>query len=151
MEFDAEDYDSQISEGGEDNSSDESTTGLDPISKGIETQLRKLASEHRQHLVTPETADLPEKDWTFSSRPPLLCAFAIVQYMLMVVSLDSASPDSEVIVLVELDMSQPYQWLWNALAIALPVNMARDSLWELKNSLSEEDRMEVEEEEDYDL
>lgn len=115
----------------------------DPISDEVEKRLRRLAARHRESLVTPESRHLPEYMWTYREQPPLLFAFVIVQHMVMVVSLDPSRPDNEIIVFSELDMSLADQWLWNALAIALPVHMARDALWDRREQLPVAERIEV--------
>ncbi|KAH8912257.1 hypothetical protein BR93DRAFT_69970 [Coniochaeta sp. PMI_546] len=123
--------------------SDGEEVDSDPISDEVETRLRRLAARHRAELVTPETRHLPEYMWTYEHAPPLLFAFVILQHMVMVVSTDPSRPDNEIIVFSELDMSLADQWLWNALAIALPVHMARDALWERRERFPIVERMEV--------
>ncbi|OIW31813.1 hypothetical protein CONLIGDRAFT_678264 [Coniochaeta ligniaria NRRL 30616] len=124
--------------------SDGEELNSDPISDEVEKRLRRLAARHREDLVTPESRHLPEYMWTYKEQPPLLFAFVVLQHMVMVVSMDPSLPDNEIIVFSELDMSLADQWLWNALAIALPVHMARDALWERRNRLPVVERMEVE-------
>lgn len=123
---------------------DDEEVDSDPISDEVERRLRRLAVRHRDSLVTAESRCLPEDMWTYREEPPLLFAFVIVQHMVMVVSLDPSRPDNEIIVFSELDMSLADQWLWNALAIALPVHMARDTLWERRERLPVVERVEVE-------
>lgn len=117
--------------------------GSDPISDAVERRLHRLAARHRAGLVTPETRHLPEYMWTYREPLPVLVGFVILQHMVMVVSLDPSRPDNEVVVFAELDMSLADQWLWNALAIALPVHMARDALWERRERLPVAERMEL--------
>lgn len=106
-----------------------------PISDEIEIRLRGLAAKHRAALVNPEYKHLPEFMWTYKEQPPIVYGFMILQHMVMVVNLDSSSPDNDLVVYAELDMSLADQWLWNALALALPVHMARDDLWEKRDRL----------------
>ena len=105
------------------------------LSGDIERRLRKLAVKHRRSAVLPESKHLPESQWRYQTPPPLLFAFVVVQHMVMVVNLDSAHPDNPVIVFTELNMSEADQWLWNALAITLPVHAARDAFWEVRDKL----------------
>jgi hypothetical protein len=123
--------------------SDSEEVDSDPISDEVERRLRRLAARHRAELATPESRPLPEYMWTYTEAPPLLFAFVVLQHMVMVVSMDPSRPDNEIIVFSELDMSLADQWLWNALAIALPVHMARDALWERRERLPVVERMEV--------
>ena len=130
---------SDSEEGGE-----EEEVDSDPISDEVDRRLRRLAARHRAALATPESrSHLPEEAWAYREPPPVLFAFVVVQHMLMVVSLDSSRPDAEIIVFSELDMSLADQWLWNALAVALPVHMARDALWERREGLLVAERVEV--------
>lgn len=135
-EFDPAAYDAK--DGGSDADSDS-----DPISDEVEKRLRKLAAEHRRHLVLPGLENLPEAEWEYGSRPPLLFAFVIVQHMIMLINLDSSHPSNDIVVFVEINMAEVDQWLWNALAITLPVHMARDALWDIKDILPVVDEMEV--------
>lgn len=125
-------------------SDDDGEIDSDPISDEVERRLRRLAARHRDSLATAESRRLPESMRAFREEPPLLFAFVVVQHMVMVVSLDPSRPDNEVVVFSELDMSLADQWLWNALAIALPVHMARDTLWERRGRLPVVERVEVE-------
>jgi hypothetical protein len=137
------DWGSDEEEGGEEDNDNEPVVDSDPISDEVERRLRRLAARHRQDLVTPESRHLLEHEWTYTEPPPLLFAFVIVQHMVMVVSLDPSRPDAEIVVFSELDMSLADQWLWNALAIALPVNMARDALWERRERMPVLERVDV--------
>jgi hypothetical protein len=115
----------------------------DPVSDEVERRLHALAARHRRDLVVAESEDKPEQDWHYSRKPPLLTAFVILQHMIMVVNLDSSHPDNDIVVFCEMDLSMADQWLWNALALALPVHMARDALWDLRHLLPEADTMNV--------
>lgn len=127
-------------------SDDDSNAGSDesdPISDEVEKRLRKLASEHRQDLVLPEDKALPEAQWRYRAQPPLLFAYVIVLHIVLIISLDSARTDSEIVVFAQIDMAQGDQWLWNALALTLPVHVVRDALWESKATLSKTENMEL--------
>lgn len=138
-EFDPSAYDM---ESGDEFGSD-SELDSDPISDEVEKRLRRLAAKHRLDLVLPGRIHLPEEEWEYRSPPPLLFAFVVVQHMVMIINLDSSHPENEIIVFVEINMSEADQWLWNALAVTLPVQVARDALWAIKDTLSEVEMMEV--------
>lgn len=121
----------------------DSSDDSDPVSDEVERRLRKLAVEHRKDLVLPNDKGLPEKQWRFRSPPPLLFAFVVVMQMVLIVSLDSARTDSEIVVFAQVDMSQGDQWLWNALAITLPVHAVRDALWDIKATSSKAEGMDL--------
>jgi hypothetical protein len=102
----------------------------DPVTSAVGRRLRRLAARHRADLVIPETRHLPEYMWSYKVPPPLLHGFIVVQHMIMLVSLDASNPNNDIIVFTELNLSLADQWLWNGLALALPIHMARDVLWE---------------------
>lgn len=67
----------------------------------------------------------------YIAQPPTLYAFAVVQHIVMLASHDSGAPTNPVVVLEQVRLNDRGQWLWNALSIAIPVNMARDALCEM--------------------
>ncbi|KAL2024029.1 hypothetical protein VTK56DRAFT_264 [Thermocarpiscus australiensis] len=67
----------------------------------------------------------------YIAQPPTLYAFAVVQHIVMLASHDPGASTNPVVVLDQVRLNDRGQWLWNALSIALPVNMARDALCRL--------------------
>lgn len=137
-QFDPADYADQPEKSGSDSDVDS-----DPISDEVDRRLRALAAKHRRNLVLPTHQHLPEEQWKYASPPPLLFAFVILQHMVMIINLDPSHPTNEIIVFVEVDMSEADQWLWNALAITLPVHAARDALWEVRETLPVKEKVEA--------
>ncbi|KAK4237743.1 hypothetical protein C8A03DRAFT_15745 [Achaetomium macrosporum] len=64
----------------------------------------------------------------YIAQPPTLYAFAVIQHIVMLASHDSSESTNPVVVLEQVRLNDRGQWLWNALSIALPINMARDAL-----------------------
>lgn len=117
-------------------SSDDDDENQDPMSAAMQRRLRRLAAAHRKKLVIPDYEHLPEYMWKYREQPPLLYGFMIIQHIVMIITLDSSHPDNKVLVCADaLDLSLADQWLWNALALALPVNMARNELWKRRESM----------------
>jgi hypothetical protein len=116
--------------------SDDDDENQDPMSAAMQGRLRRLAAEHRKRLVISGYEHLPEYMWRYRDQPPLLYGFMIIQHIVMIITLDSSHPDNKFLVCADaLDLSQADQWLWNALALALPVNMARNELWKRRESM----------------
>jgi hypothetical protein len=67
----------------------------------------------------------------FRAEPPTLYALSVVQHVVMLTSHDSSNSMNPVVVLDQINLNERGLWLWNALSIALPVNMARDGLCKL--------------------
>lgn len=117
-------------------SSDDDEDNQDPMSAAMQRRLRRLAAQHRRDMVTPGYEHLPEYMWKYREQPPLLYGFMIIQHIVMIITLDASHPDNKFLVCADaLDLSQADQWLWNALALALPVNMARNDLWKRRESM----------------
>ncbi|GAB1319097.1 hypothetical protein MFIFM68171_09307 [Madurella fahalii] len=91
------------------------------ISRDLERRLRDLGGQWRELLRN-------ESGRGYMAQPPTLYAFAIVQHIVMLASHDPSVPDNPVVVLEQVRMNDRGQWLWNALSLAIPVNMARDGL-----------------------
>jgi hypothetical protein len=100
--------------------------GVGAVAKDIEQRLRDLADKQRKLYASKEAEGQTQ------IRPPTLYAFAVVAHVAMLVSLDSATTNSPLVVLDTIDFSHVDQWLWNALSVALPINLARDAMYARK-------------------
>lgn len=127
----------------DDENDSDSEIDTETITAEFTRRIQDLAARHRKQLVTSESRHLPEAQWTYELTPPVLFAFVVVQHMVMLISLDSSRPDNEAIFFAHIDMSQADQWLWNALALALPVHMARDVLWERREWMRQVEFMDI--------
>lgn len=114
----------------------DTSTMTRPVAQDIERKLCRLAERHRR-VYRGEEGTCDDNDGDDKARgarpkpkpkPPVLYAFAVIEHIVLLVSLDSASEESPLVVLDTVTFDQMDQWLWNALSIALPVNMARDEM-----------------------
>ncbi|KAK4126543.1 hypothetical protein N657DRAFT_569617 [Parathielavia appendiculata] len=92
------------------------------VSRDLERRLLGLGQRWRERLRQKRGGK------GFVARPPTLYAFAVIQHIVMLASYDSGSATDPVVVLEQVRLNERGQWLWNALSLALPVNMARDAL-----------------------
>ncbi|KAK3318649.1 hypothetical protein B0H66DRAFT_246308 [Apodospora peruviana] len=91
------------------------------VSRDLERRLLSMALTWRDVLWDDKTGE-------YVMQPPTLYAFAVVQHMVMLVSHDSAEVDNPVVVLDQVRLNERGAWLWNALSIAIPINMIRDGI-----------------------
>lgn len=87
-----------------------------------------LRSDLEQRLRHPET----------QIEPPTLFGFAVVQHAVMIVSHDSSSEDNPVVVLDNMTLNDRGLWLWNALSLAIPINVGKLQAVELNAALKDE-------------
>ena len=118
---------------------DTSLSGTD-ITRHIKARMAELAAEHRDFLrrgddddddvVSGAASDDPLLQ-QYRRRPPVIYGLFIVHTVVLVLTVDSAkaAPDeAQVSYHVEVNFNSPYQGVWNALTVAIPVCMARDDL-----------------------
>lgn len=112
------------------------------VSRDLERRLISMGAQWRQLLEV----DRGKKGKGFITPPPTLYAFAVVQHIVLLASHDSSSATNPVVVVERVKLNDRGQWLWNALTLALPVNMARDALnamWETGVVVAEDEDEEV--------
>ncbi|KAL2137382.1 hypothetical protein VTI74DRAFT_3 [Chaetomium olivicolor] len=98
------------------------------VSKDVERRLRDMGQRWRELLRDKKAGG------GYRAPPPTLYAFAVVQHIVLLASHDSGSVTNPVVVLEQVRLNDRGQWLWNALSLALPVNIARDSLYALRDT-----------------
>ncbi len=91
------------------------------ISRDLEKRLRDMGQRWRDLLRD-------DKGKGFIAQPPTLYAFAVVQHVVLLASHDSGSSTNPVAVLWQVRLNDRGKWLWNALSLALVINLARDAL-----------------------
>ncbi|KAK3306880.1 uncharacterized protein B0T15DRAFT_156291 [Chaetomium strumarium] len=91
------------------------------VSRDLERRLRNRGQRWRDALRNRNGKG-------YIAQPPTLYAFAVIQHIVMLASHDSTESTNPVVVLEQIRLNDRGQWLWNALSIALPINMARDTL-----------------------
>jgi hypothetical protein len=70
--------------------------------------------------------------------PPTLFGFAVVQHAVIVVSHDTSSADNPVVVLEKITLNDRGLWLWNALSLAIPINVGKLQAAEINSTLRQE-------------
>ncbi|KAK4099684.1 hypothetical protein N658DRAFT_517190 [Parathielavia hyrcaniae] len=98
------------------------------VSRDLERRLLSMGQRWRERLRQKRGGK------GFVARPPTLYAFAVIQHIVMLASHDAGSAANPVVVLEQVRLNERGQWLWNALSLALPVNMARDALNEFRST-----------------
>jgi hypothetical protein len=93
------------------------------VSADLQERLSGLGQLWRQYFC-----DEGDKGDYTAKKPPTLYAFAVVQHIVMLVSQDASDSSNPIVVMEQVRLNDRGQWLWNALSIALPVNMVRDAL-----------------------
>ncbi|KAH6631999.1 hypothetical protein F5144DRAFT_238073 [Chaetomium tenue] len=109
------------------------------VSRDLERRLLGLGQRWRDRLRVKGGKGL-------ITAPPTLYAFAVIQHIAMLASHDPSSSANPVVVLEQVHLNDRGKWLWNALSIALPINMARDALngmWETGVVVAEHSDREV--------
>ncbi|KAK3688380.1 hypothetical protein B0T22DRAFT_151844 [Podospora appendiculata] len=121
------------------------SSGTDPVDETF------LTTAERQKLFTDAvTADIQEKLLAMGSAwrdilrdhktsswlmtPPTLFAIAVVQHLALLVTLDPRDePKRPVVVIEQIRFNDRGLWLWNALSVAIAINMLRDEIYKLEN------------------
>ncbi|KAK0643658.1 hypothetical protein B0T16DRAFT_392145 [Cercophora newfieldiana] len=70
--------------------------------------------------------------------PPTLFGFAVVQHAVVIVSHDASNKDNPVVVLDRVTLNDRGLWLWNALSLAIPINVGKRQAAELNAVLRDE-------------
>lgn len=120
---------------------------IDAISSSITSQLSFLAAQHRDFLRVPPTgpsdaggaAAAEDEEETYRRPPPLLYGIIVAQTVTIFVTLDSAKPDSKIRHLQHYDYKVTGQDVWNGIAVAMVVIVARDYIMKAKEDFKEED------------
>jgi hypothetical protein len=105
------------------------------VSRDLERRLLSMGQRWRERLLLRNKQRRGgAKAAGYVARPPTLYAFAVIQHIVMLASHDAGSASNPVVVLDQVRLNERGQWLWNALSLALPVNMARDALAEMRGT-----------------
>ncbi|KAK4231259.1 hypothetical protein QBC38DRAFT_440030 [Podospora fimiseda] len=97
------------------------------LDKDLEQRLKYLRRQWYQKLYDRERKQ-------YRAPMPNLYGFAVIQHIVGVLSLDPNGVKNPIIVLEQVKLNERGHWLWNALSLALPVHMARDSLVNLRHT-----------------
>ena len=111
---------------------------ISSISTSITNQLAFLAEQHRDLLRVPLTADQGELE-SFRRDPPLLYGIIIAQTMAIIVTLDSADHNAKIRHLYHVNFKEKGLDVWNSIAIAQVVIVARNFTMSVKEEFDEDD------------
>lgn len=113
---------------------------ISSISKSITDQMEFLAEKHRENLILdePQTNELGEVK-IYSRKPPLLYGIIVAQTMTIFVTLDSSNPEAKIRHLAHFDFKEKGVDVWNGLAVAIIVIVARNYLMSIKDELEVDD------------
>jgi hypothetical protein len=114
---------------------------IDSISKKITDQMEFLAKKHREHLTlsSPRTNEVGEVE-IYSRQPPLLYGIIVAQTLAIFVTLDSSDPQAKLRHIAHVDFKEKGHAVWNGLAVALVVVVARNYMMSIKDELDEDDQ-----------
>jgi hypothetical protein len=101
----------------------------------ILSRMNNLAAAHRRSLVHAGCEKMNEKDWIYRHKPPTIFAFAVVQHVIGIFSLDSSRPQAQVHIHCYVNMSEDGFALVNALSVALTVHIGREWLWKRRDEM----------------
>jgi hypothetical protein len=118
---DAADGAGEADEGAEEDVAERTRRFTLAVSRDLKRRIRDLGQRWRDLLRD-------DKGKGFIAEPPTLYAFAVIQHMILLASHDSSSRSNPVVVMEQIRLNERGQWLWNALSLALTVNLARDAL-----------------------
>ncbi|KAK1834328.1 hypothetical protein QBC39DRAFT_369236 [Podospora conica] len=98
------------------------------VSQHLERKMRAMARAWRQLLRHKNARDAA----------PTLYGFAVTQHMVLVVSHDANRIKNPVVCLEQITLNERGLWLWNAMSIAIPVNVAKKAVHRLFKSLEQQ-------------
>jgi hypothetical protein len=110
------------------------------ISKSITDQMEFLAEKHRESLALakPRTDERGELN-LYSRRPPLLYGIIVAQTMTIFVTLDSSDPQARLRHVSHFDFKEKNVDVWNGVALAIIVIVARNYLMSIKDEFEVDD------------
>lgn len=97
-----------------------------------------LAEKHREHLANPLTGE-PGEVQTYRRQPPLLYGMILAKTIAILVTLDSANPDSTVKHLTNFDFNEKSQGVWNGFGLAMMIICARNYQLSIRDEFEEEE------------
>ncbi|KAL2070738.1 hypothetical protein VTL71DRAFT_13764 [Oculimacula yallundae] len=109
------------------------------IGVALASQMKFLSEKHRASLRISDV-DSPEGE-VFSKPLPLLYGLVVAQTKVILVTHDSAQPDTESKVLSTLDLTNKDMDVWNGFAIAFTVIAARNYLMSMIDELEPDNSM----------
>lgn len=115
---------------------------ISSISASITEKMEHLAKKHREDLMLDEpiTNEAGGVE-IYSRQPPLLYGIIVAQSMTIFVTLDSANPEAKIRHVAHFDFKDKDVNVWNGVAIAIIVIVARNYLMTIKDELEADDQV----------
>jgi hypothetical protein len=102
----------------------------------VASEMQFLAERHREHLVALPGSGLNSAGQIeYAKPPPLLYGIVVAKANVILVTLDSASPDATLDHIQHFDLTRKAEDVWNGFAIAYIVIMARNYIMSIKDTL----------------
>ena len=112
----------------------------DAILKSLRDQMGFLARRHREHLSLdePRVNEHGEAE-LYSSSPPILYGIVLAQTMAIFSTLDSSLPNAKTKHIAHFDFKQAGHSVWNGMALAIIIVMARNYIMSMLGTLEDDD------------
>lgn len=112
------------------------------ISASITEKMETLAIKHREDLMLDEPRTNEDGDVEIYARtPPLLYGIIVAQSMTIFVTLDSANPEAKIRHVAHFDFKDKNVNVWNGVALAIIIIVARNYLMSIKDEFEEDDQV----------
>ena len=112
------------------------------ISASITAKMETLAKQHRDDLMLdePRMNEIGEVE-IYSRQPPLLYGVIVAQSMAIFVTLDSQNLEGKIRHVAHFDFKDKNVNVWNGVALAIIVIVARNYLMSIKDELESDDQV----------
>jgi len=105
-------------------------------------EMKFLAERHREHLAAlPGSYINSLEQIVYARPPPLLYGIVVAKANVILVTLDSASPDATLEHIQHFDLTKKAEDVWNGFAVAYIVIMARNYILSIKDTLEMDDHV----------
>lgn len=91
------------------------------MDRSLHIKMRALGERWRAFLSNPARPNGNQ----YNIDPPTLFGYAVVQHAVIIVSHDTSKADNPVVVMDKVSLNNRGLWLWNALSLAIPVNVGK--------------------------
>ncbi|KAK0627250.1 hypothetical protein B0T14DRAFT_421694 [Immersiella caudata] len=106
------------------------------LDRSLHAKLRSLGERWREFLASDPRRNMRGDE--IEVEPPTLFGFAVVQHAVIIASHDTGSSDNPVIALEKISLNDRGLWLWNALSLAIPINVGKMQAAEVNSIFREE-------------
>ncbi|KAK4448081.1 hypothetical protein QBC34DRAFT_118514 [Podospora aff. communis PSN243] len=121
----------------DENSDDEDTRRFTQwLDRSLHTKMRGLGERWREFIASNQRRTSRGEE--IQIEPPTLFGFAVVQHAVIIVSHDASSSDNPVIALEKISLNDRGLWLWNALSLAIPINVGKMEAAEISSIFQEQ-------------